>query len=521
VKRLIFACLLVAACNNKPTTFGIDVEARTSTLPAAVKNAIVSARLVVSGAEAFNRDIPGAAKAAQSGTIRFRYVPGVRSGTISIFVAGLDAGGTTVAGGTAPSVTIVDGKAVDAVLTLAVNGNGIACSDASECMSGSCVDGVCCNTACDGVCESCGLPGTIGQCTPAPSGEDPDNDCVGKTQLPDGGTGDEDGGTSVTPVVGDNPQACGGTCNGQRACGYAAASTSCGAPYCPVSSTVGAFECNGNGVCSEKDTMCSDFNCTAGACRTSCTQDSDCQATDFCNLNIAKCVPRHVDGTTCAMGNECKTGFCYSGVCCNTTCGDSTQSCNNPGNVGKCQCTGHACPNGVACVLFFKDGDVDGFGDRDGTLTNAKAVAGCTGDTPPSGFVADNTDCDDGDANAKPGQTQFFGSPSMGKGLFDYNCDGTLQKGFGENTTGSCQFCAASGTVCTRGNGCSTTTQSSSFGCFGIDLGGTILCRLSQTSAFTSIVNCGQTATYTTCGKCAAAGGQPVNTFSQVQQTCH
>src|SRR6185436_1512233 len=138
------------------------------------------------------------------------------------------------------------------------------------------------------------------------------------TPAPDGGTGDEDGGTSVPPVIGDNATACGGTCNGQRACSYAAASTACGTPYCPVASTVGSFECDGNGICAEKDTMCADFNCNMGACRTSCNQDSDCQATDFCNLNINKCVPKHVDGTPCGMGNECKTGFCYSGVCCNT-----------------------------------------------------------------------------------------------------------------------------------------------------------------------------------------------------------
>ena len=52
---------------------------------------------------------------------------------------------------------------------------GSACTGAGggQCQSGPCVDGVCCNQACSGSCQACNLPGTVGQCTPIPGGQDP------------------------------------------------------------------------------------------------------------------------------------------------------------------------------------------------------------------------------------------------------------------------------------------------------------------------------------------------------------
>jgi len=53
--------------------------------------------------------------------------------------------------------------------------NGSACLAASECQSGNCVDGYCCNSACTGSCDSCSLAGSEGSCglTPAGSAGDP------------------------------------------------------------------------------------------------------------------------------------------------------------------------------------------------------------------------------------------------------------------------------------------------------------------------------------------------------------
>src|SRR4051794_2508881 len=40
---------------------------------------------------------------------------------------------------------------------------GETCTSADECDSGFCVDGVCCNTACDGQCQACDTQ-TLGTC---------------------------------------------------------------------------------------------------------------------------------------------------------------------------------------------------------------------------------------------------------------------------------------------------------------------------------------------------------------------
>lgn len=52
---------------------------------------------------------------------------------------------------------------------------GKICAQADECASGFCVDGLCCNAACDGQCLACNLPGKRGLCSDTPAGEDDPN----------------------------------------------------------------------------------------------------------------------------------------------------------------------------------------------------------------------------------------------------------------------------------------------------------------------------------------------------------
>jgi hypothetical protein len=73
----------------------------------------------------------------------------------------------------------------------------------------------------------------------------------------------------------------------------------------------------------------------------------------------------------------------------------------------------------------YRDYDGDGFGDPDW------AKHACAGSTT-SGYVDDNTDCDDGDKEANPDQDQFFAQPTLGKHNFDYNCDGTEEQEFSD-----------------------------------------------------------------------------------------
>jgi hypothetical protein len=59
--------------------------------------------------------------------------------------------------------------------------NGQACTSVSDCVSGFCVDGVCCATACAQACQACRGDLTNGQpdgtCAPVANGKDPHDDC--------------------------------------------------------------------------------------------------------------------------------------------------------------------------------------------------------------------------------------------------------------------------------------------------------------------------------------------------------
>jgi hypothetical protein len=48
--------------------------------------------------------------------------------------------------------------------------NGARCQTAGECTSQRCVDGYCCNDACQGSCQACDVAGHLGACSPVPGG---------------------------------------------------------------------------------------------------------------------------------------------------------------------------------------------------------------------------------------------------------------------------------------------------------------------------------------------------------------
>lgn len=100
--------------------------------------------------------------------------------------------------------------------------NGKACTSAATCASGFCVDGVCCDTGCDGACVSCNQAGRAGKCSPYLAGTDPQGEC-GK-------------GTGV----------CKSTCDGVSGCGFPSTSVSCDK----------CLTCDGYGSCSFYDYTC-------------------------------------------------------------------------------------------------------------------------------------------------------------------------------------------------------------------------------------------------------------------------
>ncbi len=559
---LTVAALAAAAlgCSKDPTApggFGVNVVVDAHPLAAATRGKISSGVLTAqaTGGAPVVRPMSISNEAINSGELRFRYVPASTSGSLTLSFDALDAGGAVVASGkTTSPVTLMAGQAASARIVLAAGpqpdggadgpatdgpgadqggrkANGESCSMGNQCSSDFCVEGVCCNSGCTGTCESC-LLGQRGRCDPVPDGMDPKNQC-GPAALPDGGApdgGGADGGGGINApdggVQGSNV-ACAGTCNGMRACRFPGSEKSCGNKWCNSADQVAAMTCDGQGACGPQLSTCVDYACADGACKTRCAGHEDCQMDKtYCNAN-GQCALKKSDGVVCVTGDECRSGHCagdaINKVCCNSAC-DSPFTCTE--TPGKCKCPGVSCANGVACQVFYKDADGDGVGDKFGTLVNGNAQAACA-DAPPPGYVASNTDCDDGDGNVKPGQTAFFDVASKSKGTYDYDCDGSIVKGLPENLGSACKFCTGGDTLFSCGtpsSTCASAGQTAGVNCsVQCNSGGKFyFCSCQPSDGFVFTVDCGVGGSYKVCGTCPSAGaGAPYAYTDTRKQTCH
>ncbi len=160
--------------------------------------------------------------------------------------------------------TTTDAASVDAAPTVATTYQH--CTLASECKSGFCVEGVCCDRACDGVCESCALAEAPGVCTPVPAARDPKGTCSAGAS-------------------------CAHTCDGHGSCIGALPGSQCAPAACidathlhgiGICATVGASSCD---VASEQVFDCSPYHCdsTIGACATTCQSSADCASGYACD----------------------------------------------------------------------------------------------------------------------------------------------------------------------------------------------------------------------------------------------
>lgn len=209
---------------------------------------------------------------------------------------------------------------------------GTACSDGSECASGFCADGVCCQSSCKQVCQTCSAPFSLGVCTAVPDGVSPSR----KTDCP-----------------ASAPSTCGldGTCDGKGACRLYVDGTTCQTPSCldvDGLSGVSASVCDGTGRCiGGAPLSCSPFKCdpSAGTCFISCTNSAQCSDGKTCTRGICGTIPR----MPCVHNADCESGFCSNGACCDRACDGPCESCLLAGSVGKCTRVddGTPDPNGI------------------------------------------------------------------------------------------------------------------------------------------------------------------------------
>jgi hypothetical protein len=537
---------------SPPTGFGVNIIVNARALSPSQRSRVVDGLLEVTGAETVARWFSVKA-AVQAGEIRFRYVPNVRTGVLSFTFVVFDSADAVAGVGHGGPVTLTSKAASVTILLAGGDGakrDGAICSVAADCTSGFCADGVCCNEGCGGACESCALPNSTGLCAGYDANTDPEMECGGAVATSGGSPGAAGGGAGTGGAGGASavdgseinspdggavtmPEKCAGSCDGHRACAYPAAGSGCGDSFCNTHREIASFTCDGKGNCQVDLSSCVDYACNPATaeCRTQCAAHTECVQSDYCS-GLNQCVHKKKDSLTCAADAECVTGHCASGVCCNTAC-DAPAICNTPGAVGLCTCPGVTCATGIACQVYYQDADVDGYGNRAGTIAAATAKAACAG-APPPGFVADNTDCDDGDANVHPGQTNFFGVSSKGVGTFDFDCSGSVEKESPEYPAATCKFCGPVGMCEVTRASCTVAGQQAYLSCA---LGTTICAQVgtklsacsfcgrgllgSRDVGFTTAVACGVTATFTTCGTCSVASGTESPTTTNRVQRCH
>lgn len=370
------------------------------------------------------------------------------------------------------------------------------CALHADCMSGYCVDGVCCSTPCDGICEACSAAtkgsGADGTCGPAKQGLDPHETCKddGSPLCTKNGLCDGKGACQSYPTPGSCiPTAC--TTDAQCSSGMCRDNVCCNAAcggLCEACSVAlkgqgvdGLCEPIGDGLDPQAEcatggqsTCQGDFVCNgAGLCRSGmrgqvCNPAESCDGENF-QYNPDRCDEKGVcqdKGTS-----PCYPYFC-SGTVCKTSCltDDDCQApleCIN-GSCGTGKAIGAVCATDSECSLGHC---VDNFCCD--TACNAPCSA-CSHDKKGTG--------ENGICGAAADGTPDSDCPTAGLCEADGKCNGA----------GDCRTNAPAGTSCGTSVCIGPLTTSGQ------------VCDGSGTCGVSSGTSCGQYKCSQTTGKCLA-----------------
>jgi Cellulose binding domain len=297
---------------------------------------------------------------------------------------------------------------------------GAPCTKGADCASTFCADGVCCNSACDGICVTCDATNNVGTCLPAEVNSDPRDDCK------------DEGATSC----GKN-----GTCDGTGSCQLYVAGVVCQAAGCTGSALTFAGRCDGMGTCkAQPNQSCAPYVCNtsganAGSCKTVCTADADCSSGNSCNNGSCGLKP---PGASCSANADCMSTHCAQGVCCSTACTGTCMSCA----IAKSQGTCIAVPQGQDPLGQCADQGAmscltDGFCDGKGACEDYAAGTSCGPDMCSAGTETPGGKCD-GKGTCQPGTATSCGA---------YIC----------GTSGDCKTSCAKDADCASGYVCNGT----------------------------------------------------------------
>lgn len=241
------------------------------------------------------------------------------------------------------------------------------------------------------------------------------------------------------------------TCQGAPGtCVLSTAGTPCGAAQSCTNGIVTAqATCDGTGTCTPgAQTSCAPYTqCTGTACATTCNSNNDCVPGSFCNAQN-RCDGDLPIGDACANDEQCASGHCAQGVCCDTTCDSGCHACDLQGSKGTCTVLsdGSSCGSGAICCAGVCEEGVCCSSDTcttDGAPACVDHDCVCPANSnSPCGN--DQTCCDDGCFN--------FDTSSTHCGDCETSCGPgqTCQNGVCGVVCGS-DFCPASSEICVSG----------------------------------------------------------------------